>query len=86
MAGGEVEDYVSVSWSLHVLELLQVCLLLHVINADAEAGRGAFGDEPDLSLPGEKETVACRKVTLLHCDGDVVGRVHEEVVFTELLQ
>ena len=55
-------------------------------NADAETRCGPFRNEPDLSLPGEKETVTRGKVTLLHRDRDVVGRIHEQVIFTELLQ
>ena len=57
--------------------------MTEAINYD---GAGSFGDEPDLCLPGEKETVTQRKTTLLHRYRNVIGRVHEQVVFTELFQ
>ena len=82
----QVKDYVSVPRPLNVLELLKSRLFLQVVDADAEPRRGAFGDEPDLSLPAEKETVARGKSTLLHGYRDVVGRVDEQVVFTELFE
>ena len=69
-----------------MLQFLEPLLSLEVIKADAETRSGPFGNEPDLSLPGEKEIVSHGKVTLLHSDCDVVWRVHEQIVFTELLQ
>ena len=45
---------ISISGPLYVLELLEL-LLLNAVNPDAETRRGTFGDEPDLSLPAEKE-------------------------------
>src|SRR5215207_6206149 len=69
-----------------MLESLEPRLFLNAVNAYSETRCGPFGDEPDLSLPGEIETVARRKVTLLHSHRDVVGRVDEQIVFTKLLQ
>ena len=45
------------------MELLETLLFLHAVNADAETGCGPFGDEPYLSLPGEKKAVARGKVS-----------------------
>ena len=85
-AGGQIKNDVAIFGTLYVLELLEPRLFMHAIDADTKTRRRAFGDQPDLSLPGEKETVARRKATLLHRYRDVVGRVNEEVVFTELFQ
>src|SRR4029078_11161744 len=86
LPSGQIKNYVSVSRSLNVLELLKSRLLLQVVHADAESRRCPFGNDPDLSLPRQKETITRGKATLLHSHRDVVGRVHEQIVFTKLLQ
>ena len=78
-ARGEVKNHVPVSGPLDVLELLEPRLFTHPVNADAEAGDGALGDEPRLPLPFEREAVARGEAALPDCDRDVVRRIDEQV-------
>ena len=75
--GGEVKNHVPVSGPLDVLELLEALLFTHPVNADAKARNGAFGDEPVLAFPFEREAVPRWEATLPYGDRDVVGRIDE---------